>query len=181
MDLAQIRELLRIVADSGVAEVEIEEKDFKLVVRKNGPAVFVQPPMMPPLNMGYPAGVPAYPPGYPPAPAAPAPERAAAPGPAPSPAPAPAEAAPPKEAPAANEITVRAPIVGTFYRASSPDASPFVEIGDEVAPGDVLCIIEAMKLMNEIEAEVKGRIKRILVENAQPVEYDQPLFVIEAS
>lgn len=76
-------------------------------------------------------------------------------------------------------IEVRAPIVGTFYQASAPDASPFVTVGDRVNPGDVLCIIEAMKLMNEIEAEVAGTIKEILVENASPIEFDQPLFIIE--
>lgn len=74
---------------------------------------------------------------------------------------------------------VEAPILGTFYRASGPDASPFVEVGDVVKPGDVLCIIEAMKLMNEIESEMSGTIRQILVQNAEPVEYDQPLFVIE--
>ena len=76
-------------------------------------------------------------------------------------------------------IEVRAPIVGTFYQSSAPDASPFVAVGDRVNPGDVLCIIEAMKLMNEIEAEVAGTIKEILVENASPIEFDQPLFIIE--
>ncbi len=81
----------------------------------------------------------------------------------------------------ATGIEVRAPIVGTFYRSSSPDSAPFVEVGDSVNPGDVLCIIEAMKLMNEIEAEVSGIVKEVLVENANPIEFDQPLFIIEPS
>jgi len=81
--------------------------------------------------------------------------------------------------PESNGVEVRAPIVGTFYRASSPESPPFVEVGDTVNPGDVLCIIEAMKLMNEIEAEVSGTVKEVLVENAHPIEFDQPLFVIE--
>jgi len=172
MDLEKIRELLRIVAESGVAEMEIEEGNLKIVVRKQAPNVTMQaPPSYPPYGMpvygpqGY--GMPFPPPYAPPPPAAP--EAPAAPA-----APAPATA--PPEAPG---IKVQAPIVGTFYRSSSPDADPFVSVGDRVKPGDVLCIIEAMKLMNEIESEVAGTIKKILVENASPVEYDQPLFVIE--
>lgn len=177
MDLSQIRELLKIVADSGVAEVEVENEGFKLVVRKNAPAVMLQPSMMSPYPMGYPMPYP--PQGYP----APTPPPAPAAEP-PAPSDGAAAPAPPKtqEKPAAaNETQVRAPIVGTFYRAPAPDADAFVEVGDEVKPGDVLCIIEAMKLMNEIECEVKGTIKKILIEDAQPVEYDQPLFVIEAA
>jgi acetyl-CoA carboxylase biotin carboxyl carrier protein len=87
------------------------------------------------------------------------------------------EAAPAEEGP--KGVEVRAPIVGTFYRSGSPEAAPYVEVGDTVSQGDVLCIIEAMKLMNEIEAEVSGTVRAILVENASPVEFDQPLFVIE--
>ncbi len=174
MDLAQIKELLKIVADSGVAEVEIEEDDFKLIVRKNAASVTMQP-MYPSYGMSYPMG------GFPPP---------GSPQPAPSPqantsSPAPAEprqdepAAVQADRPADNEFVVRAPIVGTFYRQSGPDEEAFVEVGDEVGQGDVVCIIEAMKLMNEIECDVQGRVKKILVEDAQPVEYDQPLFVIE--
>lgn len=177
MDLAQIRELLKIVAESGVAEVEVEEDEFKLIVRKNAPAVMVQPPMYSPYGMGFP--MPGYASGQPPA--QPAPEAAQAP---PSAAPAPAAAspkaaAPKEEAESESQAVIKAPIVGTFYRSPAPDEDAFVDVGDEVNPGDVLCIIEAMKLMNEIESEVKGVVKKILVENAQPVEYDQPLFVIE--
>lgn len=171
MDLSQIREILKIVADSGVAEVEIEEDDFKMVIRLNAPNVSIQPPAYPyPQPYFSPqqpyAPMPAQP-GTPPPPAA-APQPEAAPEPA---------AAPPTP----SGDTIKAPIVGTFYRASSPDTDPFVQVGDKVQVGEVLCIIEAMKLMNEIESEVSGTIKEILVENADPVEYDQPLFVIEPS
>ena len=172
MDLSQIRELLKIVAESGVAEVEIEEEDFRLVVRLNAPSVSIQP-----------AGA------YPPMPFAPYPPAFAPPAPAPqmppgtnSPAPATATSSDARPAPVEasdHEFIVRAPIVGTFYRAPAPDQDPFVRVGDAVKPGDVLCIIEAMKLMNEIECEVAGTIKEVLVANAEPVEFDQPLFVIE--
>lgn len=166
MDINQIRELLQIVAESQVAEVEIEEKKFKLTIRKQAPQVFMQPatgfPPMPPAAYPAPASLP----------------------PAPVAAPAPAVVATPAESPQAavaapaNEHIVRAPIVGTFYAASSPEAEAFVKVGDLVAEGQTLCIIEAMKLMNEIEADASGTITKILIDNAQPVEYDQPLFVI---
>ncbi len=184
MNLDQIRELLQIVADSGVAEVEIEEGDFKLVARRQAPQVTVatgaapMPAAYPPVAP-YPAPYP-LPPNYTapaPAPAPPAAAPvAAASAPAPA-APAP-EAAEEGDALAANETIIRAPIVGTFYRAPAPDADLFVNPGDTVKEGDVLCIIEAMKLMNEIESELSGTIVKILVENATPVEYDQPLFVV---
>jgi acetyl-CoA carboxylase biotin carboxyl carrier protein len=172
MDLDRIRELLQVVAESDVAEVEIEEEGLKLVVRKDAPSVTLQPalPFIPP----YPS--PLYPPaGF----VHPHPE---------SSAPAPAHQAPPtppanpsavEEAATSNLLEVKAPIVGTFYRAPSPDADVFVEVGDSVSAGQVLCIIEAMKLMNEIEAEYAGTVRKILVDNAQPVEFDQPLFAIE--
>ncbi len=176
MDLSQIRELLKIVAESGVAEVEIEEENFKLVVRLNAPNISIQAP--PPPQM--PQVMPYYPPPYgaapPAAPADHAPLPSAPPSAAEPSAPA-GEPAPP--AASARVHTVKAPIVGTFYKASSPDAEPFVQVGDHVQPGDVLCIIEAMKLMNEIECDATGTIKQILVDNAEPVEYDQPLFIIE--
>jgi acetyl-CoA carboxylase biotin carboxyl carrier protein len=190
MDLDKVQALLRLVNESGVAEVEVEEDGFKIVIRRQAATVMMQPqqqqgyPMQQafPMQTGYPPmqqmqqmqqpmhqGMQQPMPSYaPPAPA-----------PAPSPAPeAPAEAAEPGSG--ANEILVHAPIVGTFYRAPSPDADPFVKVGQKVAEDDTLCIIEAMKLMNEIKAEHAGTIKEILVENAQAVEYDQPLFVLEA-
>jgi len=177
MDLDRIRELLRVVAESDVAEVEIEEGGLKLVVRKDSPSVTLQPAI---------PFLPSYPPpgGYPPV------------GPPPivtDPSSGLANQATSQVAAARNPVAaamgpsaaalteVRAPIVGTFYRSPSPDADPFVEVGDVVSAGQVLCIIEAMKLMNEIEAEQAGIIRRILVDDAQPVEFDQPLFAIEPS
>ena len=165
MDIDRIRELLQVVADSGVAEVEIHDEEFKLVVRKSAPNVTVQQPVPPPYPYNYAPPPPAY----------------AAPAPMPPPAPAAAAPAAPMPAPAesAGGETVPAPIVGTFYRSPSPDQDAYVEVGDTVKKGDVLCIIEAMKLMNEIESEIAGTIREVLVENAQPVEFDQPLFIID--
>jgi acetyl-CoA carboxylase biotin carboxyl carrier protein len=174
MDLKKIQKLLQIIAESGIAEVEIEEDGLKLTVRTQSPTVQVQSAYpMPPMGyppQGYPmAAPPAMPYGAQfasPMPASAIPTGAALP-------PAPVESAPP-----VNEVTVRAPIVGTYYSAASPETGPYVTVGDRVKEGDVLCIIEAMKLMNEIECETAGTITRILVENANPVEYDQPLFAI---
>jgi acetyl-CoA carboxylase biotin carboxyl carrier protein len=176
MDLEKIRELLKIVAESEVAEVEFEEDDMKLVVRKNGATVMVHQPMMPymmPPMGGYtaPQGAPpAY--GYPPP--QPLPQSAAPAGDAGTTAPA---ATSPQDEPLGGE-TITAPIVGTYYSAPSPESDPFIKVGSRVEVGDVLCIIEAMKLMNEIKCDVAGTVKQILVSNAEPVEYDQPLFVI---
>jgi acetyl-CoA carboxylase biotin carboxyl carrier protein len=167
MDIDRIRELLQIVADSGVSEVEIHDEDFKLVVRTTAPTVMVQPPSPYPFPMAAPQHFAM------PAPTTPA----AAPGAQP---PAPAVAASTGPAEATGE-PVRAPIVGTFYGSPSPDQDAYVSVGDKVKTGDVLCIIEAMKLMNEIECEQAGTITEILVENAQPVEFDQPLFLIDPS
>ena len=176
MDLTKIKKLLAIVAESEVAEVEIEEEGLKVVVRKNTPPIMMQQPPYPAYHLGYvapPAGAgPEY--AMPPDAGATAHSASNA---APQPAPG---AAPQPEAPSepTGEV-IRAPIVGTFYRSPSPDSDPFVSVGDWVQPGDVLCIIEAMKLMNEIECETSGVVQRILVENAEPVEYDQPLFIID--
>ncbi len=174
MTLNEIKDLLRVVAESGVEEVEIEQDGVRLVVRRNAPAMLVQqapqmafPPMYAP-QMPY-AGPQQQMPQ-----AAPAPQMPQA---------APQAAAPQASAPAAEEApsgeAVRAPIVGTFYAAPSPESDNFVSVGSKVAVGDVLCIIEAMKLMNEIEAEVAGTITEVLVANAEAVEYDQPLFRID--
>ena len=179
MDLTKIKKLLAIVAESDVAEVEIEEEGLKVVVRKNTPQPAVAPPpAYPPYQLGYYMAPPSQQqplhPGSMPemnsAPVAPV-EPFAAETPAPTNATA-------KEEASEGEI-IRAPIVGTFYRSPSPDSDPFVSVGDRVQPGDVLCIIEAMKLMNEIECETTGVVKKILAQNAEPVEFDQPLFVIE--
>ncbi|MBS1521752.1 MAG: acetyl-CoA carboxylase biotin carboxyl carrier protein [Bacteroidetes bacterium] len=160
MDIKQIQDLIRFVSKSGVNEVSIEQNDFKITIKTNQAPTYV--------TANLPAeGAPSY--------VAPAPIAAA-----PSAAPAIAAVAP--EAPAADTsklITVRSPMIGTFYRSSSPDKPMFVNVGDEIKPGSVVCIIEAMKLFNEIESEVSGRVVKILVDNASPVEYDQPLFLVE--
>lgn len=174
MNLSEIRDLLRIVSESGIEEVEVEQDGLRIVVRRNASPV-VMPSAFPPMPYALP-----MPGAYPQAPVAPVPPPAA-PAPAPPVAAQTPAAATPAEAPEAtvHGHVVKAPIVGTFYRAPSPDADVFVEVGKTVSKGDVLCIIEAMKLMNEIEAEVSGTVRQILVQNGQPVEFDQPLFVIE--
>ena len=180
MDLDHLRELLQLVAASDVAEVEIEEDDLKIVVRKQStaPAPSAQPPTIayavPPAGYQQAAfGAPGVAPAAGPAPQQPAQSQQTAPSTAGS------DSGGTKTEAAATGTEVRAPIVGTFYRRPSPDADPFVKVGDRVSEGDVLCIIEAMKLMNEIEAEVSGTIREILVDDATPVEYDQPLFIVE--
>jgi acetyl-CoA carboxylase biotin carboxyl carrier protein len=157
MDLDKIQRLLEIVAESGMAEVKVEEGDFKLTVRAKVPERAA------PLVQAAPAALPAAPV-----------VEAAAPAPA-APAAPPAPAAPGS---GANEALVQAPIVGTFYASPSPDEPAFVAVGDRVEVGQTLCIIEAMKLMNEIQSEVAGTVTQILVQNATPVEFDQPLFVV---
>ncbi|MFD0766211.1 acetyl-CoA carboxylase biotin carboxyl carrier protein [Mucilaginibacter lutimaris] len=159
MDIKQIQDLIRFVSKSGVNEVSIEQENFKITIKTNEAPTYV--------NASIPAPQPLA------AAAAPQPSLPVA---APS-APAAAEAAP--VADASNLITVRSPMIGTFYRSSSPDKPLFVNVGDEISTGTVLCIIEAMKLFNEIESEVSGRIVKVLVDNASPVEYDQPLFLVE--
>ncbi len=185
MDLDKVQALLRLVNESGVAEVEVEEDGFKLVIRRQAATVMLQPPQMGgfpmqqfPMQQGFPMQT-GYPPMPPSPPAYTPPSPPAAPAPAASPAASAPPAAPTEPGSGEGEILVRAPIVGTFYRASSPEADPFVKVGAAVQEDDTLCIIEAMKLMNEIKCEHAGTIKQILVENAEPVEYDQPLFVIE--
>src|SRR5512143_1169112 len=154
MNLKEIKELIEILKGTDISEIEIERSGVKLRLRKGGDVTFH--PAMPRME---------YPPAAIVAPAVPE-----------VPAPRVEQAAEPVKA---NEVRVTSPIVGTFYRSSSPDKPPYVEIGDLVKKGQVLCIIEAMKLMNEIESEQAGKIVQILVENGQPVEYGQPLFVIE--
>ncbi len=173
MDLDRIRELLQVVAESDVAEVEIEEGGLKLVVRKDAPNVTLQSamPFMPSYaSAPYPMPA-AFPPPANPA-SEPAPQAPAAPTPNPGTEP---------DSAATSLPEVKAPIVGTFYRSPSPDADPFVEVGDSVAAGQVLCIVEAMKLMNEIEAETAGVIAKRFVKNSQPIEYGEALFAIRPS
>lgn len=165
MDLRKLKTLIDLVSDSDIAELEITEGEGKVKIVK-----FSQPPEAQPQVQTIYAPVPS---------SAPAAQGAAAPAAqAPAPAPAPEAAATPAPA-ASSGFTVKSPMVGTFYRASSPTSPPYVEVGSTVKQGDVLCIIEAMKLLNEIEAEKSGVIKEIHVSNAEPVEFGQPLFVIE--
>lgn len=172
MNQKEIQDLIKFVSKSGVTEVEIEEKDFKITIKsetkqsKEEKMVYVQQqPMVQQM-----------------------PQQQA---PAPQPQPAQTPAAPEtntgggeKAAEAGsdnNYITVKSPMIGTFYRSSSPDKPVFVEVGDNVKKGDTVCIIEAMKLFNEIESEVSGKIVKVLVDDATPVEYDQPLFLVDPS
>ena len=155
MDLRKLKKLIDLVQESGIAELEITEGEEKVKIVKGGVVTMV------------PAALPA-----------PAVMTAAAPGGAAAPAGAPATAAPAAADAAQEGHVVKAPMVGTFYRSPSPDAKAFVEVGHAVKEGDTICITEAMKLMNEIEADAGGTVKAILVENGQPVEYGQPLFII---
>jgi len=153
MDLKEIQTLIKFISESGVDEVDIEKKDFKLSIRKAAPVVQAAPQQV--VQATIPASAPA--------------------------APQPVAQASEAPAPAADDnlITIKSPMIGTFYRSSSPDKPAFVNVGDEIKPGSVVCIVEAMKLFNEIESEVSGKIVKILVDNATPVEYDQPLFLVE--
>ena len=150
MDLRKLKKLIDLVEESGIAEIEVTEGEEKVRITRSTVAQTVY---------------------------APAPVQAAPAAPAPAAAPPPAAPA----APAARDLSAaqKSPMVGTFYRAASPTSAPFVEVGQSVKAGDTLCIIEAMKLMNEIEAEKSGTVKEILVENGTPVEYGEPLFIIE--
>jgi acetyl-CoA carboxylase biotin carboxyl carrier protein len=154
MELKEIKELIKLVSEAGVSEVEVERGDFKIAIKKvDGRTMLVN--QTPQYIAQAPAQVMSS---------------------------APAEVAVVTETPAAsssNFITVKSPMIGTYYKSSSPDKAPFLQVGDEIKPGQVLCIVEAMKLFNEIESEISGRIVKILVENASPVEYDQPLFLVE--
>lgn len=162
MDLRKLKTLIDLVQASGIAEIEInEEGDHVRIVNRPAQAAQAAPAII-----EIPQAAPA--------PAAPVPSAAPA---APSAAPAAPSAAPASSSPSGTQVT--SPMVGTFYRAPSPGADPFVEVGTQVKKGDTLCIIEAMKLLNEIEAEVSGTVKEILVDNGSPVEFGQPLFVIE--
>lgn len=166
MKLNEIQDLIKFVSKSGVNEVELETKEIKIVIKAGKQAA-------------------AAPVVYQSAPVAAAPQVIAAPAAIAAPAPAPAAqaATPATPTPASNDeskyVTIKSPMIGTFYRASGPDKAPFANVGDEVAPGKTVCIIEAMKLFNEIESEVKGKIVKVLVNDATPVEYDQPLFLVD--
>ena len=162
MDLRKLKKLIDLVQESGIAELEITEGEEKVKIVKGG-AVSITPASAAALGLTA-AGTPELRPVA----AAAAPPVAAA-----------AAAAPAAEPPAVQEgHVVKSPMVGTFYRSPSPDAKAFVEVGQAVKEGETICIIEAMKLMNEIEADAAGTVKAILVENGQPVEYGQPLFIL---
>lgn len=165
MKLEEIQSLIKFVSKSGVSEVELEMNDIKLVIKTgekedkrrgdmDRQMIHAPMPQMQPMQIA--------------APQAPA---------------APVEAPKQEEAPAVDSkyIEIKSPMIGTFYRSSSPDKPVFKNVGDQVDSGDVICIIEAMKLFNEIESEIKGKIVKVLVDDATPVEYDQPLFLVDPS
>ncbi len=156
MNQNEIQELLKSVSDLGITELTIEKKEFKITIKKEsaqGAPVYVQS-----------APVAA------PAPAAPL---------ATAPATESASSAPTSVGDESKYITIKSPMIGTFYRSAGPDKDAFVSVGQSIAPGKTLCIIEAMKLFNEIESEVSGKIVKVLVDDASPVEYDQPLFLVD--
>ena len=160
MDFKQIQELIKMVNKSNIGELTVEQKDFRITIKQKEEHVtqVVSAPV----------------------------HTAAVQVPTIQPAPQQTQAAPAAEKPkqqaeasADNFVTIKSPMIGTFYRRSGPDKPAFIEVGDDVAPGKIVCIIEAMKLFNEIESEVSGKIVKVLVEDASPVEYDQPLFLVE--
>jgi len=152
MNITEIQDLIKFVAKSGVTEVEIEQKDFKIIIKSESKKVEQQYVIQQA-----------------------APQQIAAPS-----APVAAPVATPEKADEnANYITVKSPMIGTFYRSAGPDKDLFVSVGQSISKGDTVCIIEAMKLFNEIESEISGKIVKVLVDDATPVEYDQPLFLVD--
>jgi len=165
MEMKEIQDILKLVNKTDLTEVEIEKEGFKLKIRRKAPesnVIYTTQPTTPVSSLPSTVSTPAV-------------NTVTAP---PSQAQSESESIQP-ESDSSNIATFRSPMIGTFYRASSPENPPFAKVGDTVQKGQVLCIIEAMKLFNEIESEVDGKIVKVLVENAQPVEYDQPLFLIE--
>ncbi len=163
MDIKEIQSLIKFVAKSGASEVKLETDDIKITIRTGTTGSSPETTIVQQIPVTQPMTHPVMP--------------AAAPAETP--------AAPEKPAAEAEEdsryITIKSPIIGTFYRKPSPDKPAFVEVGDSIAKGDVLCVIEAMKLFNDIESEVSGKIVKVLVEDSSPVEFDQPLFLIDPS
>ena len=159
MNIKEIQDLIRFVSKSGVSEVEIEQKDFKITIKTpvSGREVMAMAPVAAPIPMAMQPAI-----------AAPAPVAAPAP-------------AAPSAAPAADSklVEIKSPMIGTFYRSSGPDKPSFVEVGSTIKAGDKVCIIEAMKLFNEIESEISGTIVKVLVNDSSPIEFDQPLFLVE--
>ncbi len=163
MDYKQIQELIKTINKSNIGELSIEDKDFKITIKQKK-ELTQQVVSMQPVSTAVPASQPVTS------------QQLTAPSVA---TPTPDLSVTTPTAKTDNLITIKSPMIGTFYRKASPDKPSLVDVGDDVAPGKVVCIIEAMKLFNEIESEVSGKIVKVLVENASPVEYDQPLFIVE--
>lgn len=161
MEYKQIQELIKTINKSNISELSIEEGDFKITIKQEAsqPQYVTMPQA--PVQMQTPQPMMQQSAPQPQAASAPAAEKPAAP------------------AASSNAITIKSPMIGTFYRSPSPDKPVFVNVGDEIKAGQVLCIIEAMKLFNEIESEVSGRIVKVIADDSSPVEYDQPLFLVE--
>jgi acetyl-CoA carboxylase biotin carboxyl carrier protein len=165
MDFKQIQELIKIINKSNIGELTVEQKDFRVTIKQKEEKVQQ-------IFSAQAQTAPAFP-------AISHMQAHTSPAPAQSAPSASAEAPKAAEATDSNLVTVKSPMIGTFYRKAGPGKPNFVEVGDEINPGKVICIIEAMKLFNEIEGEIKGKIVKVLVEDASPVEYDQPLFMVE--
>ncbi|MEP7277100.1 MAG: acetyl-CoA carboxylase biotin carboxyl carrier protein [Bacteroidota bacterium] len=157
MDFKQIQELIRLINKSNIGEITVEEKGFKITIKQKQETI--QQVLAAPIYAQQPMAA-----ALPPPVAAPHLEKTKSAA---------------DNAASSNLITIKSPMIGTFYRRASPDKPLFVEVGDEITPGKVVCIIEAMKLFNEIESEVSGKVVKILVDDASPVEYDQPLYLVE--
>ena len=164
MEFKEIQDILKLVNRTDLTEVEIEKEGFKIKIRRKSPESNVIYTTQPALPVA-----PVAPVSTPAPQAAPAAETETS------------KASKAESNASESAFTFRSPMIGTFYRAGSPESPPFVKVGDQISKGQMVCIIEAMKLFNEIESEVEGKVVKILVENAQPVEYDQPLFLIELS
>ena len=165
MDLKEIQNLIKFVAKSGASEVKLEMDDVKITIRTGGEDHKGETTYVQQIPMQAPA----------------MPQAAVAPPASPAPEETKKEAATPKAEDDSKYTTIKSPIIGTFYRKPGPDKPTFVEVGAKIKEGDVLCVIEAMKLFNEIESEVKGTIVKVLVDDASPVEFDQPLFLVDPS
>ena len=170
MKLTEIQDLIKFVARAGVTEVEIEQKEFKITIKSEMPKGRSKKDDGMVQTIQVPTAVPQA--------MVAAPVAAA---PAAAPAPAPANPAVPAAEEASNLIEIKSPMIGTFYRRPSPDKEVFCEVGDVLKPGDTVCVVEAMKLFNEIESEVSGKLVKILVDDNSPVEFDQPLFLVDPS
>ena len=163
MDIKEIQSLIKFVAKSGASEVKLEMEDFKITIRTGSAPSTPETTIVQQIPMAQSPMVPAVPPAV----QEPVKEPAA-----------------PESAPESEDskyLTIKSPIIGTFYRKPSPDKPPFVEVGQDIKKGDVLCVIEAMKLFNDVESDVSGKIVKILVDDSSPVEFDQPLFLVDPS